>query len=121
MLAHADLRLSGSEGAADATLAAVRSLALCARLVRGLLVSFMPVSQSLLKSDSLLEYNAGCHGDPPGSLLAPGARLAFVCHSALHKHKRTFERSWGAAAGRHERLALSPAPGAEPGHLRGRR
>jgi len=34
LLAHVDLRLSGSEGAADATLAAVRSLALCSRLVR---------------------------------------------------------------------------------------
>lgn len=36
MLAHVDLRLSGSEGAGDATRAAVQSLALCSRLVRGL-------------------------------------------------------------------------------------
>lgn len=33
-LAHVDLRLSGSEGAAYATLAAVQSLAHCSRLVR---------------------------------------------------------------------------------------
>ena len=33
LLTHVDLRLSGSEGAADATLAAVESLALCSRLV----------------------------------------------------------------------------------------
>ena len=36
MLAHVDLRLSGSEGASDATRSAVQSLAMCSRLVRGL-------------------------------------------------------------------------------------
>ena len=36
MLAHVDLRLSGSEGAGDATRSAVQSLAMCSRLVRGL-------------------------------------------------------------------------------------